>query len=296
MLTPLAAALAAVLSPVAHLPTAQWQVAPPQRAKFDGEPLTMKVTKPRAVLLIHGMQLHLIRPEKAGQPELHDWSKPTADLVKTLADDFDVYAFSYAQTVPVDAVANSEGLRVSVQKLRKAGYADITLIGHSAGGIVARQFAERFPDSGVKKVIAVCSPFAGSDLANIGVGVPKNQTAFVKSLSPRLRTDAPAAKMSEKIDFACVICKIPRVGTDSLVVLDSQWPDDLRAQGIPAVLVAVNHFDAMKSPQSVAAVAELAREKLVRWTPEQVELGRDIVFGKDADAAAVRRNSVRKKG
>ena len=38
----------------------------------------------------------------------------------------------------------------------------------------------------------------------------------------------------------------------------------------------------MKAPHAVERIAELAREKLVRWTPEQVEQGRQIVFSKDA--------------
>jgi pimeloyl-ACP methyl ester carboxylesterase len=291
----LAVAIAATASPVEYLPTAHWQVAPAQRAKFDGEPVTMKVTKTRAVLLVHGMQLHILRPEKAAGPELHEWVRPKSDMVAALGEDFDVYAFSYAQTLPVDAVASSAGLRTAIAKMKKANYEEIILIGHSAGGVISRQFVERHPDAGVTKVIAVCSPFAGSELANITFGLPKNQSAFSRSLAPRIRLEAPAPMLPPRLDFACVVCKIPRVSTDSLVNLDSQWPEDLRVQGVPAVLVSVNHFDAMKSPQSIAAVSELAREKLVRWSPELVEKGAAVLFGKDADAAAVRRSSIRKR-
>ena len=69
---------------------------------------------------------------------------------------------------------------------------------------------------------------------------------------------------------------------------ESQWPRDLQKQGIPAVLIGINHFDAMKGAHSVSAINELAREKLVRWTPEQTEKGRQIIFGPDADEAAIR--------
>ncbi len=36
-------------------------------------------------------------------------------------------------------------------KLRKSGYKEIVLIGHSAGGIIARQFLERYPKGGASQ-------------------------------------------------------------------------------------------------------------------------------------------------
>src|SRR5205085_1330422 len=230
---------------------------------------------------------------------LHDWVQPKAELVKALAADFDVYAFGYAQTVPVDAVSLSPGLAAAVGKFKQAGYQEVVLIGHSAGGLIARQFVERFPAAGVTKVIQVASPNTGSDFAALAVGLPKPHGSFIKSLAPRPRLDAARggeAPIAAGIDFCCVVCKVPRLSGDTLVGLESQWPPDLQKQGIPAALVAVSHFDAMKAPHAVERIAELAREKLVRWTPEQVEPGRQIVFSKDADAAAVRRTVRAKPG
>lgn len=281
------AALLLALGHVEHLPTATWQVAPAQQAKFDATPVEPKVTKPRGVLLVHGLQLHPLRPEKATRPEPHDWVNPKAELVQALGRDFDVYAFSYAQTLPVDLVSLSAGLRAGVEALTRAGYKDVVLIGHSAGGIVARQFVERFPKAGVTKVIQVGSPNAGSLLAMIDVGLPKPQVPFIKSLAPRSR--AAAGMLPDGVEACCVVCKVPRLPGDTMVPLVSQWPDDLRRQGVPAALVAVNHFEAMKAPHAVQTIAELARERLARWTPEQVEQGRQILFGRDADAAAVKR-------
>ena len=292
-------ALAVALTPVMSLPTAVWQVGPEVKARFDGDPVALMVTKDRAVLLVHGLQLHPIRPDRAHRPELHEWAQPKAGLVQTLARDFDVYAFGYAQTVPVDAVSVSPGLAAAVEKLRAAGYRELVLIGHSAGGVIARQFVERNPDAGVTKVIQVAAPNAGSEFAKIPVGMPKTQAPFVKSLAPRPRRAVARAAdggLADEVEFCCVVCKLPKIHGDSLVALESQWPSDLQRQGVPAALIAVSHFEAMKAGHAVKRIAELARERLIRWTPEQVEQGRQIVFGKDADAAAERRSVRKGKG
>lgn len=285
-----------LLSPVVQLPTAVWQVAPLQIAKFEGEPLEMKITKTRAALLVPGLLLHPIRPERATRPEMHDWVTAKADLVQQLSRDFDVYAFGYAQTLPVDAVAISTGLHQAVEKLRLAKYEQIVVISHSAGGIIARHYVDLHPNSGIKKVIQVGSPNAGSELANLTVSIPKAQSApfikvqvpFLQSLSKKYRAEVAAKELPGDLEFCCVVCKVPRLPGDTMVSLDSQWPAEFQKQGIPATLVSVTHFEAMKAPHSVQTIVELARENLVRWTPEQVEQGRSVLFGRDADAAAVK--------
>src|SRR5436305_13849202 len=110
-----------------------------------------------AILPIYGSRTSPTRPGKAARPQLHAWVQPKAELVKALAPDFDVYAFGYAQTVPVDAVSLSPGLIAAVGKLKQAGYKELALIGHSAGGLIARQFVERFPAAGVTEVIQVAT-------------------------------------------------------------------------------------------------------------------------------------------
>lgn len=275
---------------VTDLTTAVWQVAPQVRAEYDGQPVELKKTKDRAAVLIHGLMLHPIRPEKSFKTELHDWQHAKSGLVQTLSADFDVYAFSYAQTVPLDVVASSPGMRNHIKKLRRAGYKEIVLIGHSAGGLIAREFAERFPDGGVTKVIQVAAPNFGSELATITFGVPKPQALFIRSLAPAPRTAVAleSPKMSEKLEFCCVVCKLWGLPHDTLVNLESQWSKDLQKQGMPATLLAINHFDAMKGPHAVTTISELAREKIVRWNADEVEKGRQIIFGADADAAALK--------
>lgn len=270
--------LLALAAPAGPLPTELWQVAP-DRCEKCWEPSTARPEKPRAVVLIPGLHVHPLRPSKAGVPERRPWQEPKSHLVTALAKDSDVFAFGYAQTVPVGDVADSPGLRDAVTKLRKAGYSEVVLVGHSAGGLVARQFAERNPDAGVSKVIAVGSPFAGAEAATFKVGYPKAQAPFVHSLSPEARAKANPQPPGKGVQFACVVCKLKRSETDGLVYVRSQWPDDLQRAGVPAVLVNVSHFDAMHNAEAVKAVAELAREKLTRWSPEETEKARRILFG-----------------
>lgn len=268
--------LALFAAPDACLPTEIWQVAPDFKAR-PGWSSTQK-TKDRAVLLVPGLKIHPLRPALATRPDLHSWQEPNSELVKTLAKDSDVYSFGYAQITPLDAVAQSPGLRDSVSNLQKAGYKEIVLVGHSAGGVIARLFVETYPDSGVTKVITVAAPHTGSDLAHLKGGYPKVQATFVQSLSPESRIQAAPRKIEDKIEMACIVCKLKRVEGDGLVNLNSQWPEECRKMGIPAVLVQGSHFEAMSGQAGVKAIGELAREKLTRWSPEEVDKGRKVLF------------------
>ena len=107
----IASTLFLCMMPSIQLPIGFWQVAPANRVTVDGEAVEMKIVKTRAAVIIHGMQLYPIRPEKAAKPHQHDYQMPKSLLVEALATDFDVYALSYAQTITVDGVSVSEGVR-----------------------------------------------------------------------------------------------------------------------------------------------------------------------------------------
>jgi pimeloyl-ACP methyl ester carboxylesterase len=275
--------VALVAAPAANLPTELWQVAPDPQGKPWWQANANR--KGRAVLLVHGLKIHPLRPNLVHKPQLHDWQEPKSAVVQALGRDSDVFAFAYAQTVPVDLIAHCTGLRDAVAQMRTAGYKEVVLIGHSAGGLIARQFVESYPEAGVTKVIQVASPNAGSDVAAFfKTGYPKAQAAFVQSLAPAARAESmrrARALVSPRVELVCVVCRIAKANGDGLVKLDSQWPDDLRQQGIPAALAPVSHFDAMKAAVSVRLIAELARDRLVRWEPEQVDQARKVLFRDD---------------
>lgn len=264
-----------VAAPMVHLPTSFWQVTPTYRDA------TVVRDKDRAVLLVHGLVPRPINPSKAAVPEPHSWQKRDSHLVNQLAADFDVFGFSYAQTVPVDGICWSDGLRQAVRSLKTAGYKDIVLVGHSAGGVIVRQFAEQFPDAGVTKVIAVAAPHTGSPWALIPqFGLAAPQVPFIKSLAPAPRQQQclRCKPLANGLEVCCVVCKLPRLSGDTIVPAASQWPEAFQKEGIPAALIPVNHFDAVRSAEGATVIAGLAREKLTRWTPEQVEQGRRVLI------------------
>jgi pimeloyl-ACP methyl ester carboxylesterase len=233
--------------------------------------------KVRAVVLVPGLYVHPLHPSKVMVPERRNWQEPKSELVKALAPDSDVFAFGYSQAVTLDDVALSAGLLDAVTRLRKLGYTQIVLIGHSAGGVIVRQFAERRPGAGVTKVIAVAAPFAGAEAATFKVGYPKVQKAFVHSLAPEVRTEAVRTNpfpISAELEFACVVCKLKHAKSDGLVGINSQWPEELQKLGVPSVLATVSHFDVMHSASAAKTIAELVRGKVVRWSPEQTEQAR----------------------
>lgn len=284
-------------TPAAELPTEFWQIAgnPSEKAASGktGESTGGSLkkanilpasppSKTRAVVLIPGLHVHPLRPAKVIQSERRPWQEPKSELVKTLAKDSDIFGFAYAQTVPVDHVAQYAGLRDAVARLCQAGYTEIVLVGHSAGGIIARQFVERYPDAGVTKVIAVATPFAGAEAATLKIGYPKIQASFVRSLTPETRAEGAKSNthtLGKKVEFACVVCKLKRVESDGVVVTRSQWPEDLQRLGVPAVLSTVSHVDAMQNADTAKLIAELVRQKVIRWSPDEVEKARKILFG-----------------
>jgi hypothetical protein len=275
-----AAAFVAALAPATDLTTKFWGIAP-HVAELDLPKL--KRTNDKAVVLLHGLMPRPLRPGLAEEADPHGWQKPASDLVKSLATDTDVFGFSYAQTVGVDAVVLSKGLRDGMATLKAAGYTQIVLVGHSAGGIIATRFVELNPNAGVTKVICVSSPYLGSDWANLPESVlPRTQQQFILSLSPDYRQAKAKGwdwEVPKEVQFCCVVCKMPRWGDDTVVALASQWPEPLQKQGVPAVLVGCNHFEAMKCDKGVKAINELVKGRVVRWTPEQTEQAQKALFG-----------------
>jgi len=269
--------VAVFAAPAADLPTELWQVAPERKGVFAVNPPR---SKDRAVLIIPGLKIHPFRPVYATRPEIREYQQTSSELVKALAKDSDVFSFGYAQTVPLDAVAHSPGLRAAVAQIKAAGYREIVLIGHSAGGVISRIFAEAYPESGVTKVISVAAPHGGSEIASLRLGYPRVQAPFVESLTPEVRADMPQRKNpDDKLQIACVVCKVKRIEADGLVKLASQWPEECRKAGVPAVLVQTDHWHAMLSPASIKVISELAKEKLTRWSPEAVEKAHKVLFG-----------------
>ena len=227
----------------------------------------------RAVVLIHGLLVHPFSKTNVSRAHLHGWQKPDCLLVKRLAEDADVFAFSYAQTVTADEIADCPELEKHVRNLRKEGYREIVLIGHSAGGVIARQFVENHPDCGVTKVLQVCAPNVGSGWAKWQT-VRANQIDFLESLSKPARRRSLSQRADREIprhiEFVCVVGTGTVVG-DGMVSNRSQYPPDLQKQGIPAYPFSSTHWMVLRSKKGVALVTRLVREPQPRWDEKQVE-------------------------
>jgi len=268
------------LTQFTDLPVQFWGIVP--EAKDLDAVNALKPSKTRAVVLIHGLLPRPLHSEKATVPEAHSWQNTKGSLVQGLNDQFDVFGFSYAQTVTADGVAHAKGLSDGVAALKKLGYQEIVLVGHSAGGIIARRFIETYPDGGVTKVLTVATPHSGSGWTNVPSKFwPKPQIPFIESLSEEFRDTATkcAKPLPKNVDICCVVCKLSRWSSDTMVHIRSQWPEDLQTQGVPAVLVRCNHFDAMTSPDSVKAIVDLTKGKVVRWKREETTQAQRLLFG-----------------
>jgi pimeloyl-ACP methyl ester carboxylesterase len=258
----------------------------------EAAPFERTAGSSRAVVLIHGLQLHAVRGAQVRRASLQSWQRPDGELVRVLGRDSDVFGFAYAQNVSVDAVARSLGLRRAVEQLHDLGYRDIVLVGHSAGGLVARQFVEDFPDEPVAKVIQVGTPNGGSAWAKSHLTLCREQEAFLGSLTKQARQkalDSRAAKrVPEHVQFVCVVTVGQALG-DWIVACRSQWTEDLQEQGIPAVPVRRNHFSSVRTRETAKLLGELIRDEQPRWDAARVGRTRRDLFGERApDRAAAR--------
>jgi pimeloyl-ACP methyl ester carboxylesterase len=235
----------------------------------------------RAIVLIHGLHVHPFSKDNVLKPLMRDWQKRDSKLVHELGGAGDIYAFAYAQDVQVDEVASGSSLGDDIRALRAQGYTEIVLIGHSAGGLIARQFVEDHPDAGVTRVIQVCAPNGGSSWAKLPAVVRKNQMVFLHSLTKegrRLALDwRRDRQIPENVEFICVVGAGKKSG-DGVVSREAQWPEDLQRQGIPVVMLDVTHPTAMRSQKSAEVIAKLAVTEVGRWQPEQVMAAKKVLF------------------
>ena len=266
------------LAPVAAetIEAKMFQVHPRQE-----KPVAFKRTaeQPRAVVLVHGFRPEV--PNDKAADVLQDWQRADSPLVKELGRDSDVFAFTYSQNGAVEVVANCKQIPQYLDMLKALGYKEIVLLGHSAGGLVVRQFVEEHPDSGVTKVIQLCAPNGGTDMVDFKFLVGKEQRAFVDSLSPATRKryiEAHKAKIPDRIQFACVVGKGCGSG-DGVLSCQEQWTADLQEQGIPAMVLEQKHFAVLREVDGIRSLSKLISDKQPRWNCEEVRTARQLILG-----------------
>jgi pimeloyl-ACP methyl ester carboxylesterase len=244
--------------------------------RFD-KMMQRSLGQPAAVILIHGLKIHPLQGGLAARAEFHTWQAPKSALVQALGKDADVFSLAYNQTADLETISRSPGLANAVDKLRFLGYREIILVGHSAGGILARLFVEDHPYAPVTKVVQICAPNLGSSWANPEAKLQKVQGPFLQSLTKSWRQRSSVERgdrlIPPRVQFLCVMGMIGPMG-DGLVSCRSQWPEDLQHQGIPVARLATTHFVIMHSKKTAVQLAALIQRDQPRWGPQQVEAAR----------------------
>lgn len=269
---------AALLSEAPKVESRLEQVGPiPVNREFARSP-----KQERAVILVHGFIFH-VRGTSVAVPGFRPWQKPGCILVNALQREADVFSFAYGQNACLDDVVKHGGLADAVAKVKRLGYKEIVLLGHSAGGLVARHLVEDNPDCGVTKVIQVCTPNGGTPTAKTKVHAI--QQAFIDSLTEESRQAClkvrTGKRIPEKLEFVCVLGQLEGMtDTDGVVPSLCQWPADLQKQCIPVVPLVVSHHQSTRTEQAAAALAKLVREKQPRWQASQVEESCKLLFKK----------------
>ena len=238
----------------------------------NGE-LTRSIGQTRAVILVHGYYFHL-RESHVPRAALRPWQKPGCTLVKTLQKEADVFSFGYGQNASLEDVVKFGGFGDEVARVKQLGYREIILLGHSAGGLIARQFVEDNPDCGVTRVVQVCTPNGGTPTAKAKVHA--SQQVFVDSLTEEARQkclkDRAGKRIPDKVEFVCVLGYLEGMKeTDGVVPCACQWSVDLQKQCIPVVPLSVSHHESTRTEKAAKALAKLVREKQPRWQTSQVE-------------------------
>jgi pimeloyl-ACP methyl ester carboxylesterase len=245
-------------------------------AVLVGEAAQRSPNQTRAVVLIHGLGVHPIIKSWVEQASYRSWQLGSSPIVKKLSCVADVYALAYSQNAPVDQIPDLAGLSEQVAHLRRLGYTEIILVGHSAGGLIARHLVEDHPDVGVSRVIQVCSPNYGSGWARVPV-VRANQIPFLYSMTASVRkqvlSDRVGKRIPEHVEFACVV-GTGTFGGDGVVACRNQWSEDLQNQGIPVFPVRCNHYDVMLLNRTADLLVRLVRDPLPRLDPEEVAAAR----------------------
>jgi pimeloyl-ACP methyl ester carboxylesterase len=235
----------------------------------------------RAVVLIHGLGIHLFNTERITQPKLRHWQQHDSALVKELSKNADVYAIAYGQNVAVDRFCSVTLVPKHILRLKSEGYKEIILVGHSAGGLIARHLIEDHPDLGVTRVIQVCAPNAGSGLAALKTARAA-QIPFLLSLTKNVRSrvleERKEKRIPKDIEFACVVGSMG-FGGDGIVSTSSQWSQDLQDQGVPGYSVRMLHKEATTKSASIEMIAKLVNEPQPRCKPEKIAEMRKRILG-----------------
>jgi triacylglycerol esterase/lipase EstA (alpha/beta hydrolase family) len=196
----------------------------PFAARFPEPPLVHDPQRP-AVLLVHGYLCNrAVWRALLGSGKLAHCNVATVDLEPIFG--------------PMDEYADV--VRAAVEKLRAAtGAAQVTLVGHSMGGLAIRVYLRKFGAAAVRKAITLATPHYGTLFGPVGAGANAKsmagKSAFMRDLEHGL-SPALVAK------FVCVATR-----DDNLIVPRSS---PLLAGARHVLLDRVGHLALVEDPRA----------------------------------------------
>jgi len=119
-------------------------------------------------------------------------SDSSTEVLREFIDDLGYTSHSWDMGRNTADLHCLEKLVSKIEKLRKAHRQKVTIIGHSLGGIFARQLAKANPDN-VRQVITLGSPFRGIDQPNNVAWIYNKfvKGKQIKEMDPELFEDLP---------------------------------------------------------------------------------------------------------
>lgn len=127
-----------------------------------------------------------------------------------------IYGFEYWTLGRTAAAARQ--LRWFVDEVRaKTGAAEVDVIGHSMGGVVARYYAALAGgDGAVRNLITIGSPHSGTEISKIGIGHPTRELVLGSALLTRIAAAPPLAHTRLTVVWSRADALVP--GTRQLAI------------------------------------------------------------------------------
>ncbi|MFK8048108.1 MAG: alpha/beta hydrolase [Halioglobus sp.] len=155
---------------------------------------------------------------------------------------------------------SEDDLQAKIERLGRAGGGKISLIGHSLGGIYAREIARRNPEI-VRQVISLGSPFGeGRDAGS-------NASRLYRKLNPKDDTDP------ERLALQKVLAKAPPVPTTSIYTKADgvvNWRTSIQKKNhrkVQNIQVIGSHCGLTLNPAVWYLLANRLPQKESNWAP-----------------------------
>jgi pimeloyl-ACP methyl ester carboxylesterase len=154
--------------------------------------------------------------------------------------------------------ANGEHIAREIQRIRDEVGGDVSLVGWSLGGVIAREAARRNPD-GVRQVIALGSPFAGDPEAT-SLSLLYTLTTGTSARSPEARARSRRGVMPLPVPSSAIFSR-----SDGITA----WQNCIgQTDAITEnIEVRASHFGFMANPGVYFAVADRLAHTKGEWQP-----------------------------